>query len=104
AEDGIREFHVTGVQTCALPISTSTRRRSRFGCRHPSGESVARKLCLLLTVVSPPAPCGSGPRKFYLDPTTKAWVDVRDAGLRLRSEERRVGKAGGGGRARARRA
>src|SRR5271165_5209709 len=23
AEDGIRDFHVTGVQTCALPISTS---------------------------------------------------------------------------------
>src|SRR5690606_39409245 len=22
-EDGIRDFHVTGVQTCALPISTS---------------------------------------------------------------------------------
>src|SRR5690606_38767985 len=26
AEDGIRAFHVTGVQTCALPIWTSTRR------------------------------------------------------------------------------
>src|SRR5690606_3562296 len=24
AEDGIRDFHVTGVQTCALPISSST--------------------------------------------------------------------------------
>src|SRR5690606_33348966 len=24
AEDGIRDFHVTGVQTCALPISIST--------------------------------------------------------------------------------
>src|SRR5690606_40662595 len=24
AEDGIRDFHVTGVQTCALPISTRT--------------------------------------------------------------------------------
>src|SRR5436309_10965362 len=23
AEDGIRDFHVTGVQTCALPISTA---------------------------------------------------------------------------------
>src|SRR5207302_6172316 len=27
AEDGIRDFHVTGVQTCALPIS------SKNGCR-----------------------------------------------------------------------
>src|SRR5690606_39289995 len=24
AEDGIRDFHVTGVQTCALPISVAT--------------------------------------------------------------------------------
>src|SRR5690606_41191543 len=30
AEDGIRDFHVTGVQTCALPISRPT------GARHPS--------------------------------------------------------------------
>src|SRR5690606_17182648 len=32
AEDGIRDFHVTGVQTCALPISTRgyfTRREDR---------------------------------------------------------------------------
>src|SRR5690606_39353763 len=26
AEDGIRDFHVTGVQTCALPISMETKR------------------------------------------------------------------------------
>src|SRR5690606_39817548 len=26
AEDGIRDFHVTGVQTCALPISVGTKR------------------------------------------------------------------------------
>src|SRR5690606_40499761 len=25
AEDGIRDFHVTGVQTCALPISANAR-------------------------------------------------------------------------------
>src|SRR5207302_7369175 len=37
AEDGIRDFHVTGVQTCALPISseqvrstTTTSRRCRW--------------------------------------------------------------------------
>src|SRR5690606_39370564 len=41
AEDGIRDFHVTGVQTCALPISESRpaiastfpRRGVRAGCR-----------------------------------------------------------------------
>src|SRR5216683_6721247 len=30
AEDGIRDLIVTGVQTCALPISPATRRRSRW--------------------------------------------------------------------------
>src|SRR3712207_9561904 len=30
AEDGIRDIGVTGVQTCALPISGSPRRRVRF--------------------------------------------------------------------------
>src|SRR5207302_4741006 len=38
AEDGIRDFHVTGVQTCALPIS---RRRSRpLGDAARQGETV----------------------------------------------------------------
>src|SRR5690606_39972238 len=32
AEDGIRDFHVTGVQTCALPISTAD---THFAVRGP---------------------------------------------------------------------
>src|SRR5690606_35452749 len=44
AEDGIRDFHVTGVQTCALPIycssapslPTSTQRSSRMPLRSPT--------------------------------------------------------------------
>src|SRR5690606_39368861 len=32
AEDGIRDFHVTGVQTCALPISGKT---SKWCCNDP---------------------------------------------------------------------
>src|SRR5690606_23563339 len=31
AEDGIRDFHVTGVQTCALPISGNAPRRGACG-------------------------------------------------------------------------
>src|SRR5215475_4250846 len=31
AEDGIRDFHVTGVQTCALPISRLRRTQSTCG-------------------------------------------------------------------------
>src|SRR5207302_4166725 len=34
AEDGIRDFHVTGVQTCALPIWGS-----RFASRSPRNEA-----------------------------------------------------------------
>src|SRR5439155_17733777 len=30
AEDGIRDGHVTGVQTCALPISNDSARRAGF--------------------------------------------------------------------------
>src|SRR5690606_40764593 len=51
AEDGIRDFHVTGVQTCALPIScmsTSTA-PERVGCRRRN--SFAR---------ASPFPIGSG--------------------------------------------
>src|SRR5690606_39357925 len=56
AEDGIRDFHVTGVQTCALPISFS--RPSAPNCwkaastarpwswtRKPSWSSVSRNTC-----------------------------------------------------------
>src|SRR5690606_40853380 len=32
AEDGIRDFHVTGVQTCALPIFTAQLNASVQGC------------------------------------------------------------------------
>src|SRR5690606_40333255 len=35
AEDGIRDFHVTGVQTCALPISqTAVHLRREDSCAH----------------------------------------------------------------------
>src|SRR5690606_39727356 len=37
AEDGIRDFHVTGVQTCALPISFARRRPPTSGERHGQG-------------------------------------------------------------------
>src|SRR5690606_40230968 len=53
AEDGIRVFHVTGVQTCALPIwwtdcrATTGRRRQRERAPRPSRASVCvPPLCL----------------------------------------------------------
>src|SRR5690606_39767904 len=42
AEDGIRDFHVTGVQTCALPISWRRRgARSCPTCAYRPGRSSA---------------------------------------------------------------
>src|SRR5438046_9451943 len=77
AEDGIRDWSVTGVQTCALPISTRERtcrarrrRRGRNGSTEGSGGS------------SP----GSGPAPGATPPW---WRSRRP---RSRSEERRVGK------------
>src|SRR5690606_16884809 len=39
AEDGIRGFHVTGVQTCALPIS-----RQEYLSRHPLNDLTPRTI------------------------------------------------------------
>src|SRR5690349_22618113 len=39
AEDGIRDLYVTGVQTCALPISHSSRRCTSTWRGRPSGSS-----------------------------------------------------------------
>src|SRR5690606_40127692 len=66
AEDGIRDFHVTGVQTCALPISWKNRRREQ------------RRSPVLFR--NPPA-----------DPLP-AFFTCRITRMRSRSEERRVGK------------
>src|SRR5256885_13193344 len=84
AEDGIRDYKVTGVQTCALPISTGPR------CCHAYGVAP----CLGDDVVL--AGCGS--RRAYafcaeygaLRPQATPRLGV--SLWRGRSEERRVGK------------
>src|SRR5690606_40017217 len=47
AEDGIRDFHVTGVQTCALPIMHPTSRKSL------SPVAVALFACLAAVACAP---------------------------------------------------
>src|SRR5207302_6949185 len=64
AEDGIRDFHVTGVQTCALPISSG-----------PVGQTNARISAWHRHV---------GPAR------ERSGVNLVDSSAR--SEERRVGK------------
>src|SRR5690606_39824327 len=79
AEDGIRDFHVTGVQTCALPICCNGRRGCSGNFR-PSSSSCSGTPSI--------APSGAD----------RTWAcsrcgDCEPAQLgTLRSEERRVGE------------
>src|SRR5690606_40799884 len=78
AEDGIRDFHVTGVQTCALPISTPIRPRRPSSPRAPwarSGEATT-----------------SGLRPTFVVPSSPPTVRIQSGAHVMRSEERRVGK------------
>src|SRR5256885_10943324 len=81
AEDGIRDYKVTGVQTCALPISRRTGRCARRG-RRP-GRMLEGSL-LFLTLVN-----------LLIDvshtPEERAHLFGAEPGA-TRSEERRVGK------------
>src|SRR5690606_40711692 len=92
AEDGIRDFHVTGVQTCALPISTG----DVPGPRPPDPG---------VWVPAPPAARpGPGRGRARGGVVTVRWnpgrprrcpecnTIVHTAGPVTRSEERRVGK------------
>src|SRR5207253_3407809 len=96
AEDGIRDGHVTGVQTCALPISFPA------GIPHPADWQDAPGGALDFLVDQPPA------RYLYLRLRLTGGVAtplVRRIRLdfpRVRSEERRVGKECRWGRVRGR--
>src|SRR5690606_40376804 len=53
AEDGIRDFHVTGVQMCALPIFNRNAKLPAFvGTVTPEGYVVA----VVEHIIEPPAP------------------------------------------------
>src|SRR5690606_41001396 len=90
AEDGIRDFHVTGVQTCALPIFALAvhvlRRRGRPGYAGPGG--VARPLALAIALFGVQVMLGAITVWLELSATVTALHFVTAA----RSEERRVGK------------
>src|SRR5699024_11721235 len=89
AEDGIRERNVTGVQTCALPISNKKQEWYDFftGESYQGGQTFADL----------PAPLWKLPifiKKGSILPFTKASNHPNEITYdrRQRSEERRVGK------------
>src|SRR5207302_6162656 len=92
AEDGIRDFHVTGVQTCALPIYVVA-----YGIGSPAFALAFVWACALVL--------GSRPTWIAYLTALLIWLPfpVLQALFllpALRSEERRVGKECGAGGAR----
>src|SRR5256885_7898897 len=81
AEDGIRDYKVTGVQTCALPISAATVLPS--GERAAANEKSRGSLNRWSTLFS------AGAQRISPSFTPPVRTRVPSA---LRSEERRVGK------------
>src|SRR5690606_39522506 len=89
AEDGIRDFHVTGVQTCALPIYT-------IDAATPKGTSPAKAIATN-TIESSGTDtalddstrphCARSPKR-----STHRWYTSVSTSSATRSEERRVGK------------
>src|SRR5690606_40325740 len=84
AEDGIRDFHVTGVQTCALPIY------SRF--KETSSTSISMDLrwgqfAERVSIMSAHASKG-----LEFDHVIIGGILTNSANITNRSEERRVGK------------
>src|SRR5690606_39341003 len=80
AEDGIRDFHVTGVQTCALPIYETTLLRT-YSLQTPGVAVKVVDLAAFLRV---------DPKKPEAD--VEGAAKVGDVIYWIRSEERRVGK------------
>src|SRR5207253_4270673 len=62
AEDGIRDGHVTGVQTCALPISSAntTKTRTAPAIDADSGRPITRWKVESVRTRSSAAGCGGG--------------------------------------------
>src|SRR5690606_40694994 len=83
AEDGIRDFHVTGVQTCALPI-LGPRHRSALDSDEPAPSAHTALFSRNATSLGSALVLNQSYEPLCVVPVKRAAV--------LRSEERRVGK------------
>src|SRR5690606_40322918 len=88
AEDGIRDFHVTGVQTCALPISSEAANSFHDATNVNTtavtmpGHTSGRLILVSTAKVPAPSSCAAS--------STSRGMPAKK--LCMRSEERRVGK------------
>src|SRR3712207_8274666 len=81
AEDGIRDIGVTGVQTCALPISAADREALRRGMRFAIRGATLINAPMMLGLAAVAEP-------LVLTLFGEKWLPATP----VRSEERRVGK------------
>src|SRR5690606_39879712 len=87
AEDGIRDFHVTGVQTCALPIYTIFSIKRFIGRRHDEVTNEEK--------IVPYEVTGGAGEMVKVRARGKEYTPQE---ISARSEERRVGKERKNGR------
>src|SRR5437763_16451674 len=87
AEDGIRDTSVTGVQTCALPISTCLQRPSK------TCDWAASPTCRWNTAWCMPTAAGCGSRPAATSPSVTPRADRKSVG-----RERVESRVGGGAR------
>src|SRR3712207_7795401 len=88
AEDGIRDIGVTGVQTCALPISFGTATSGRAACSSTIGRS--RRRSRRGGGADPPA----RRMRFCLDLSHHPWSRAEDAEIGRASGRERVESSG----------
>src|SRR5205807_4959939 len=95
AEDGIRDYKVTGVQTCALPISGVAAMLSAVTKVDPC-ELALHGVFSYVNLYDRP-----GVKNAVKRPAVDAMIGLAlatDSATSVRSEERRVGKEGDSGR------
>src|SRR5207249_9175618 len=89
AEDGIRDRNVTGVQTCALPIST---RLAVLALGHQHARQADRNVEVTGELEDCPVFQGRVERDELRAPGPFFVAQTAEGVIELRSEERRVGK------------
>src|SRR5690606_39599148 len=91
SEDGIRDFHVTGVQTCALPILV-WRFAAPLSCQYFRPSPVPRLCFVNGTLTRTEGGVARCLRRFCVGSHAAAVSRKPAPAAILRSEERRVGK------------
>src|SRR5690606_39828462 len=92
AEDGIRDFHVTGVQTCALPICYNHWVAGNDNHYFANADECAQSLDSLLENTALLEQMRVKNRQRHLDCFTWEHILAQYEQVLSRSEERRVGK------------